>query len=143
MRHAAALMQWALVLAILGAAAGCGAPLYRPAPMAADASALIDLAGTGVKWICAQGEPHRLLADADGNARIPAGTRLTVGAWYDERLLRCLAAVSFIPEAGQRYRIDIQLAAEHCKASVFIDAPDTVIGARLVQGTRPARACDL
>ncbi|RSZ57863.1 hypothetical protein HF313_24315 [Massilia atriviolacea] len=135
--------KWTAVLAVLGAAGGCGAPLYRPGPMAPGASALMDASGSSVKWICAQGQPHRLVGDADGQAQIPAGTRLTVGAYYKDRNGRCTPSTSFIPEAGQRYRLDLQLADEHCRASVLIDDPSAAIGARLAPGARPARACDL
>ncbi|UOD30353.1 hypothetical protein INH39_00930 [Massilia violaceinigra] len=140
------LMKWRAILAVLAlsGAAGCGeAPLYHPAPMAANASALVDASGTIVKWICAKGERHRLVGDANGNAQIPAGARVTVGAYYNQDRLRCLAAASFIPQAGQRYRIDLQIAAERCKPAIYIDDPGTVIGVRLAPGVQPARSCDL
>lgn len=137
------LMKWSLILALLGAAGCAEAPLYHPPPMAANASALVDASGKIVKWICAKGERHRLVGDANGNAQIPAGARVTVGAYYNQDKLRCLAAASFIPQAGQRYRIDLQIAAERCRPAIYIDDPGTVIGVRPAPGVQSARGCDL
>lgn len=129
-------------IAMLGAACGCHSlPAYRHRP-GAD-TARITLAGSGEEWMCFQGQAHALQGDAAGYADIPAGARVTVGSRYNQRGGRCSPSASFIPKAGQRYHIDLQLAAEHCHATVYIEDPGTMTGLLREPSARPARGCDL
>lgn len=100
---------------------GC-AVVYHPPEGAAVAR--LNLKSEGNKWICAAGKLQTLKADSSGYADIPAGSRVTIGASYNNYVYNgvstsCNPKSSIVPEAGQRYYIDFEIEAERCYALIF------------------------
>ncbi len=133
--------RYLVLIAALGAASACDIlPTYRhPEQLAA---ATVKLAGSGEKWICRQGQQQALQGDKTGDAAIPAGTRVIVGGRHDLGLSgKCSGATSFIPAIGQRYHIDLQLGAERCVATVYIEDRAAVAGLRPEPSALPSPGC--
>lgn len=130
-----------MMLGLLGAASGCGMPPYQHEADPAHSSALLNLGNTSPKWMCVRGERERLYADAGGYAAIPAAGRLTVGTLHTTQHYKCISATSFIPQPGQRYRIDFERVKERCISRVFGEDPAAVSGLRLETSEQAAYDC--
>ncbi|NHZ95408.1 hypothetical protein [Massilia sp. CCM 8734] len=133
--------RYLVLIAALGTASACDIlPPYRHPPQLS--AATVNLAGSGEKWICRQGREHALQGDKTAYAAIPAGTRVTVVGRHDVGLGgKCSAATSLIPAIGQRYRLDLQIAAEHCVATVYIEDTGAVAGLRPEPSALPSPGC--
>ena len=130
-----------IVLGLLGAASGCGMPAYYHVPDPTHASALLSLGNTSPKWVCVQGQRQRLYGDVSGYAAIPADGRLTIGTLHTTEHYKCISATSFVPQPGQRYRIDFQRVKERCTSNVFGEDRAALTGLRLEPSEQAAYDC--
>jgi hypothetical protein len=129
---------------LLAALAGCvslPAPAYQH--QAGQPGAKLNLMGRDKNWICVDRERHRLAADADGYADIPAGARLTFLTNYADRRGSCNYDVSFVPAAGQRYQTVIDVGDNKCFMTVMKEDASAPLGVSLERSSgRAASTCN-
>ena len=113
-------------LLLLAALSGCASPAYQHHDAAA--SALLNLDGRDKNWICVDDIPKRLYPDAAGYARIPAGERLTFWTYLSERRGHCNAHVSFVPTAGMKYQIAVDVTDNRCAMTLVKEDRATRLG---------------
>ena len=105
---------------------GC-LPVHAPAP--GEPTALLRPARTAMPLICANGKPIRLVAEADGYARISAGRPITVIAQFEGHDFVCMPAATFTAQPGARYVQTLRVVSRTCHTDIAMESGATVASA--------------
>lgn len=111
--------------AIAAALSGCASPYEQPPSQPA---ALLKIAGYGSALICTDGGARRLMQDAGGYAPIPAGRRAVISVQFWDRGGECRPSFSFVPAAGQRYQLMIDVVHSLCNTTVMREERSAALG---------------
>ena len=103
--------------------AGCVADYTHPA---GEPTARVKLARKAMPLICAAEKPIRLVPDADGYARVPAGRPITLIAQFEGHDFVCMPGVSFTAAADASYEQTLRVVSRACYTTI-VDATGALV----------------
>lgn len=128
----ASLRATVAALAAAAALSGCaGLPLYTFKP--GEPSAEVNLTGIPSPSFCVAGTAYRFAADKKTQrAPIPVGQRVAVRSFVYlsgyQQYWTCNAGMSFIPEAGRGYLVNLEMRNQACRLEVYREGAANRIG---------------
>ena len=109
-------------------------------------TARLNTRSAGTEWMCVDHHRQPLVADANGYAVLPAGTRVTIGSDAARDVpgtgaRTCIASASFVPKAGQAYFLGFETEQGRCAAFVYREVRTNRMGLGLEATLAPAADC--
>ena len=107
-------------LVLTGCLAGCLADYTLPSGLP---TARVKVARKATPMICVAERPTRLVPEADGYARVPAGRPITLAAQFEGHDFVCIPALSFTAEPDASYVQVFDVVSRACTTTVSKETP--------------------
>lgn len=131
--------------ALVGMLSACvGLPPYK-APPAGPETATVDVSRMNASSICTDGTLYSVGRVKDGRLTVPTTSRVALYSWvyisdYDTSY-SCMPGVSFKPEAGGSYLMNLELESKGCRVEVYRQGADNRIGLDVEASAAPPQYC--
>jgi hypothetical protein len=136
-----------VALALLAGTSMCactGFPTYKAPPAGPD-TATIDVSRINASTLCTNGHFFTIGPVKDGQLVVPATGRTAVYSWVSiaeyQVTYTCMPGVSFQPDAGQSYLLNLEVDGKACRLEIYQKGAPNRIGLDLVRSAAPAKYC--
>lgn len=139
--------QWAAMVCAVAALSGCAMLPRYEAPPAGPDTATIDMSRFVVANVCHHGKAYSLQKPADGKVVVPVDGRIRVTGIAQfmgfNVIYTCTPGISFQPEAGQTYFMNLRALSQGCIMEVYkIDPSEPRVGLTMVPDVAPSARCE-
>ncbi len=141
------LPQWAAAVLAVVSLSGCSMLPRYEAPPAGPDTATIDMSRFAVANVCHHGKAYSLQKPADGKVVVPVDGRIRVTGIAQfmgfNMIYTCTPGISFQPEAGQTYFMNLRALSQGCIMEVYkIDPSEPRVGLTMVPDVGSSLRCE-
>lgn len=119
-------------------------PRYQPPPAGPDV-AMVDLSRINANAICTGGELYDIGPVEDNMLPVPTDSRVALYGWVYisdyYASYSCMPGISFQPEPGVTYLMNLELESKSCRAEVYRTGADNRVGLDVVPSVGPPSLC--
>ncbi|MEG3792117.1 hypothetical protein V1318_18525 [Lysobacter sp. CCNWLW3] len=126
-------MSRAIVAGLVAAASLTACSSLSPYPFQpGEPSAVVNLSDVPSPFFCVGGTNYKFVPDKQQRARVPVGKRIAVNSFVYiggyQSYWTCTAGMSFVPDAGHQYLVNLEMRDQACRLEVYREGADNRVG---------------